>query len=42
MPADGRPGATGEMLMKVSRALATLGGHSTVASDHAASTKLGG
>lgn len=41
MPSDGKPGATGDMLMKVSKALSTLGSQSEATKEHPP-TKLGG
>ena len=42
MQSDGKPGATADTLMKVSKALETLGGQSAVSTEHTAPTKLGG
>lgn len=42
MQSDTKPGTTADTLMKVSKALETLGSHSAVSTEHAAPTKLGG
>jgi len=42
MQSDGKPGATADTLMKVSKALEKLGGQSAVSTEHTAPTKLGG